>query len=298
MRTIKYLYNAATMLLLAIILAVGTPAFYYLMKQQHSQAAENQQAKNERAEEREARAKLENSVNTIKAEFAEATAERAEETQRTIQALQNQLRTISSHTDELSRGVMDGQHVVETSKESVVQVIAPKSIGSGFVCQDNRICTAYHVVDGKVDFIAVKFPDGSASPALLYKYDEKNDTAVLDLVNPVQKKILPFAYTFQVGQPVLLIGNQAIRVLGSESAHTGTINAIRHEPWGRDFLKDGRDPRTVIQYDAVTHPGDSGAPLFNSQGEVVGMVSFQLLDYADINFAIAAPVLRDIAAIP
>lgn len=137
------------------------------------------------------------------------------------------------------------------------------SLGSGFVISaDGFIVTNNHVIEG-ADEIKANFPDGSSLDAVLIGTDPKTDIALLK-VSP--EKPLPFV-TFgdsdasRVGEWVLAIGNP-FGLGGSVSA--GIISARN-----RDINAGPYDD--FIQTDAAINRGNSGGPLFNMDGQVIGV---------------------------
>ena len=139
------------------------------------------------------------------------------------------------------------------------------SLGSGFVVDPKGIIiTNNHVIE-EADEITINFADGSKLPAELIGRDPKTDLAVLKVET---KKRLPFvplgdSEKARVGDWVIAIGNP-FGLGGSLSA--GIISAIN-----RDINAGPYD--SFIQTDAAINRGNSGGPLFNMKGEVIGVNS-------------------------
>jgi serine protease Do len=138
-----------------------------------------------------------------------------------------------------------------------------QSLGSGFIIDPAGIVvTNNHVIDG-ADEITVTLQDGTALKATLVGRDERTDLAVLK-VTP--EKPLP-AVSFgdsdasRVGDWVLAIGNP----FGLGGTVTAGIVSARH----RDIQQGPYD--NFIQTDAAINRGNSGGPLFNMDGEVIGI---------------------------
>lgn len=137
------------------------------------------------------------------------------------------------------------------------------SLGSGFVISaDGYIVTNNHVID-KADTILVTFSDGREMQAKLVGRDRDSDLAVLKVTSKTPLAFVPLADSdkAEVGEWVIAIGNP-LGFGGSVSA--GIISAT-----GRD-LNSGRADN-YIQTDAAINQGNSGGPLFNLAGEVVGV---------------------------
>ncbi len=141
--------------------------------------------------------------------------------------------------------------------------------GSGIlVHSDGFIVTAAHVVEGAVA-IMVAFKDGTQTAADVVSLSRTEDLALLK-VYEVPKGIKPVVLgdsdAVKVGQPVFSIGAP----LGLEHTLTsGVISGVRH-----DSRQRGLTPGNVLQTDAALNQGNSGGPLFNDKGEVVGIASY------------------------
>ncbi|MEL6920711.1 MAG: Do family serine endopeptidase, partial [Pseudomonadota bacterium] len=139
------------------------------------------------------------------------------------------------------------------------------SLGSGFVidAEEGIIITNNHVI-ADADSVVANFNDGSALDAEIIGRDPKTDIAVLK-VNPSEKalKAVPFGNVevTRVGDWVLAIGNPF--GLGG-SVSVGIVSAF-----GRDINAGPYD--NFIQTDAAINRGNSGGPLFNMAGEVIGI---------------------------
>lgn len=138
-----------------------------------------------------------------------------------------------------------------------------QSLGSGFVIsKDGYVITNNHVIDG-ADEIKVIFADGESFPAELVGQDAKTDIAVLKIESEKDLPFVPFGDSNEsrVGDWVMAIGNP-FGLGGTVTA--GIISAIN-----RDINAGPYDD--FIQTDASINRGNSGGPLFNMAGEVVGV---------------------------
>ncbi|MGE0810347.1 MAG: DegQ family serine endoprotease [Immundisolibacter sp.] len=164
-----------------------------------------------------------------------------------------------------------------------------RSLGSGFIISsDGTVLTNAHVVKD-ADEILVKLSDQREEPAELVGLDERTDVAVLR----IKAKGLPAVKIgnsdrLEVGEWVLAIGSP----FGLEhTATSGIVSAV-----GRTLPSDAYVP--FIQTDAAVNPGNSGGPLFNTQGEVIGINS-QIYSrsggYMGLSFAIPINVAMRVA---
>jgi len=137
------------------------------------------------------------------------------------------------------------------------------SLGSGFIINpDGLILTNHHVVE-KAEKIQVRLSDKRRFEAELIGLDPKTDIALIRIKNP---ELLPFVQLgdsdrAEVGEWVVAIGNP----FGLEQTVTVGIVSAKGRAIGSGPYDD------YIQTDASINPGNSGGPLFNIQGEVIGI---------------------------
>lgn len=163
------------------------------------------------------------------------------------------------------------------------------SLGSGFIISpDGYILTNYHVVNN-ADEIIVRLNDRRELPAKVIGSDKRSDVALVK----IDAKDLPVvkigsSADLQVGEWVLAIGSP----FGFDHSATAGIVSAK----GRSLPSENYVP--FIQTDVAINPGNSGGPLFNQDGEVVGMNS-QIYSrtggYMGLSFAIPIEVAMDVA---
>lgn len=165
--------------------------------------------------------------------------------------------------------------------------------GSGFIfTKEGLVGTNNHVIAG-FDSIFIKTSDGTFYNAERIYVEEKNDIAILKIIDST-KKTFPFvklgnSNDVKVGQSIYAIGSP----LGFEYTISEGIVAALRENEKVSFT----DPDTytlvektfdkVIQITAAISPGNSGGALFSGKGEVVGITTYSYGFYGNLNFAIA-----------
>jgi S1-C subfamily serine protease len=154
-------------------------------------------------------------------------------------------------------------------------------LGSGFiVSKDGKIVTNLHVVKG-MKTATVRTANGEAFDSLLVlATDERRDLAIVKIAG-FDLPILDLGNSdgVTVGEPVVIAGSPR----GLEGTVTaGILSSVR----------DSGDGFKVLQTDAAVNPGNSGGPLVNNNGQVIGVVSFKLRSAEGLNFAVPISYVR------
>ncbi len=218
------------------------------------------------------------------------------ETATQISTLSDELERVSSA---VSQSVINVSEVYEKVKRGVVEVIDGKGkvLGSGFVFgAEGHIVTNYHVVEGAT-MVNVVLYDGTTSGVSIIGSCKYSDIAVLKLREEASVEPLELADSnaVAVGEPVIVIGSPF------GLTRTVALGVISQEArfLGASFIeKEGyRLVSNLIQHSAATNPGNSGGPLLNSEGEVIGLVHGRLLSIftEEYNYAISSNKVERVA---
>ena len=179
----------------------------------------------------------------------------------------------------------------EIAKRTIPAVVVIKSqtskgqgTASGFLVDSSgTIVTNFHVIDGATA-LAVKLVGGDVYDQVRVRaFDQRKDLAVIQIpAFGLPTVPLGNSDSLAVGEPVVLVGNP----MGLEaSVSSGLVSGIRDAGGFR-----------VIQTDAAANPGNSGGPLVNAQGQVVGVLSFKMRGAESLNFVIPVNYARGLIA--
>jgi serine protease Do len=171
---------------------------------------------------------------------------------------------------------------------SVPREFESRSLGSGFIIStDGYILTNAHVVDS-ADEITVRLTDKHEFKAKVIGADKRTDVALIK----IEATGLP---AVRMGNPNALKVGEWVIAIGSPFGFDNSVTAGIVSAKGRSLPQENFVP--FIQTDAAINPGNSGGPLFNMQGEVVGINS-QIYSrsggFMGISFAIPIDVAMDI----
>lgn len=205
-----------------------------------------------------------------------------------IQDLQNQLEIVDAIGNS---GVTPWPTIYNQLKDSVVLIQTDLGLGSGFVYdKQGHIVTNHHVIED-AETIQVTFLDGNITSATVVGMDIYSDLAVIKVdpkaatLNPV---VLGSSSDLAVGEPVAAMGNP----FGlSDTLTVGIVSSLQRtlDATGGYVIID------IIQIDAAVNPGNSGGPLVNIKGQVVGLnsaIQSETGTFTGIGFAIPSDTVK------
>ena len=176
------------------------------------------------------------------------------------------------------------------SRGGPMREIPARGEGSGFIVSgDGYILTNAHVVQG-ADEVTVKLTDKRKFTAKVIGYDTRTDIAVIK----INAGNLP---TVSIGDPDKLRVGEAVVAIGSPFGFENSVTSGIVSAKGRSLPSENYVP--FIQTDVAVNPGNSGGPLFNQHGEVVG-VNSQIYSrsggYQGLSFAIPINLAMNVAS--
>ncbi|MCP4132189.1 MAG: serine protease [bacterium] len=186
---------------------------------------------------------------------------------------------------EKTHEIISTEEGVQTFAPSVVVVRSPGGMGSGFfINKDGYVITNFHVIKGEKHLTITRFKKfGKELKRIVHKkirivaLDPFHDLAVLQIEEKIsdglQPVVLSPADDVEMGEKIFVIGNP----LGLE--RTVTEGVISHT--SRIFAG-----KIFLQVDASVNPGNSGGPLFNSRGQIIGVINMGVRNMQGLNFAI------------
>jgi len=174
--------------------------------------------------------------------------------------------------------------------------------GSGFIYSaDGYIITNHHVIEDASKITVVLF-DGNEYEATLVGSDDLSDIAVLKITPDENTKLIPMEIgnsdDLVVGEPVVAIGCPAgVEFIGTVT--DGIISAINRNVELTDSYGTVEKTMTLIQTNATINHGNSGGPLINAKGQVIGINTLKLSsNYEGIGFSIpmngASPIISQL----
>jgi S1-C subfamily serine protease len=186
--------------------------------------------------------------------------------------------------------------VVEAATASTVRVnstgCSRRYVGSGWTVADGLVATNAHVVAG-ADEISVRRPDGQVRDARVVRFDADRDLAVLEVAD--------------LGQSPLPLGSVVAGGDGASIGYPGGQELPRVAPVsvreqrttnGRDIYRERPATREVVFLAAELRQGDSGSPVIDANGDVVGIVFAISPDRSTTAYALAPEELEDVLAGP
>ena len=220
--------------------------------------------------------KLNNKISELEADTQNKLNELTKNLLQTNKVLDIKLISLNEKMDLLKASAgEDFSGIVENAIKSVVTIRTDISQGTGFILtNDGYIITNAHVLVG-AKYIQVITYEQKIINANMVGYDGNLDLVLLKIDGNYDSISLGDSNDVQVGEKVIAIGNP----LGLQfSVSEGIVSAVQRE--GPNGLE------AYIQTDAALNPGNSGGPLINKQGKVIGINNFKIGGGENLGFAL------------
>ena len=176
----------------------------------------------------------------------------------------------------------DFSAIVEDATKSVVTLKTEVGAGTGFIIsEDGLIVTNAHVLTGGNTLTILDYKQEKL-PGQFIGYDLDMDVVVIKVLGTYNYLELADSDEVQIGEAVIAIGNP----LGLQfSVSEGIVSGVNRDGISNEGI--------YIQTDAALNPGNSGGPLINKQGKVIGINNFKISGTDNIGFALESNALRE-----
>jgi S1-C subfamily serine protease len=206
------------------------------------------------------------------------------DTKNNLKTINSQLGSLDSELVKLKASASsDFSEVIGSAVKSVVTIKTNLGQGSGFIIADGGyVVTNEHVIDGATAATIITY-DGQTHSVSLIGKDVNMDIALLKITETGYSPLtLANSNDVQVGEKVIAIGNP----LGLQfSVSEGIVSAVHRS--GDNELN------VYIQTDASLNPGNSGGPLINKEGEVIGINNFKVSGSESLGFALESNYIKE-----
>ena len=174
---------------------------------------------------------------------------------------------------------------VETLVKNRFLEVSNQGLGSGFIIRpDGYIVTSQHVVSG-ASSVQVHLNNGDTYSAIVIGEDEVTDLAVLKIdENQLPTAVFADSDQLNVGDWVLAIGN-ALAIKGGPTVTFGIVSGL-----GRTISTEFGEFYNLVQTDAAVNEGNSGGPLVNLEGDVIGINQAILRQAQGVGFAVSSSI--------
>jgi S1-C subfamily serine protease len=209
-----------------------------------------------------------------------------------VGTLDNQIGSLDKELTNLKASTSaDFSNVIEDVIKSVVTIKTNLAQGSGFIIADGGyIVTNAHVMEGATAAVVTTY-DGKNHQVMKMGQDiemdiillkiEDTDVALLKISGKYQKLTLANSDKVSIGEKVIAIGNP----LGLQfSVSEGIVSAVHRQ--GENGIE------AYLQTDASLNSGNSGGPLINKRGKVVGINNFKIMDGESLGFALESDYIK------
>jgi S1-C subfamily serine protease len=190
-----------------------------------------------------------------------------------------------------------GIEIFNKSASGVVVVMGKNKTGSGVVItQSGHVLTNWHVIDEEKEITIAVYGENSFEKLFfkvkVLKFDKEKDLALLKIINPPRG-----LHHIQISQILPLVGSEVHAIGHPKGGMDWTYTMGYISQFRKDFQRVDKENQEhtydVYQIQTPLHPGNSGGPLLNKYGNLVGINTFGSSEKGSLNFAVtAAEVIR------
>jgi len=257
----KWLIGSFTSLILIFMVTISIFAYMLFIRQEINYNSLNEKIT-------DSKNSLQSQINLISEDLID--------TQTLLEESQQELSSLKASIGE------DFSGIYYDAVDSVVIVSTNTGQGTGFIIdRDGYIVTNYHIMEGATAAGIYTFSDGPYDVQLI-GVDSIMDVALLKIEENFQKLSLGNSDNVNIGEKVIAIGNP----YGLQfSATVGSVSQIhRKGPNGLEIY---------LQIDAAVNPGNSGGPVIDKNGKVIGMVNFKVRGAEGLGFALESNIIKE-----
>lgn len=159
----------------------------------------------------------------------------------------------------------------------------PQSLGSGFLVSPNIVATNYHVIENSYSgYVKLVNQDTLYEIEGVVGYDVQKDLALIKISNNIGKEVSYKSSSVDIGQKIFAIGNP----LGLEGTISdGIVSGLRNV-----------DGVNLLQISAPISPGNSGGPVVDENGDVIGVATYTYAEGQNLNFAVPVKYVIELLA--
>ncbi len=219
---------------------------------------------------------LNSSIGNLKSNFLSITTDLNSFIAKIEQQSNIRLGELSKEIKDVSETTGDFSKIAQQSIKSVVTVSTDLGYGSGVIVSSNGlIVTNHHVVNGAKE-IEVIMPNRTTYPALVLVSNVADDLAILQVSAPTPLFL-------ELGDSDIIAPGQRVIALGNPAGLTATVTEGIISAVNRNIQGLGNG---FIQIDVAVNPGNSGGPLVNEKGEIIGITTAKVKGAEGLGFAI------------
>jgi S1-C subfamily serine protease len=218
-------------------------------------------------------------------EFYRLVSENTQEFYATSDSIENANKTLYPISKVKTPVFSKKSEMIQFADKACISIITDGGFGSGVIIDPSGLAlSAYHVVDG-VNRIQVKFSEGLVLDAKIIAFDAKKDVVLLQISGAGFRALPISTEDASIGLDVITIGTPHSIDLG-QSVSRGMLSGKRQN-----------ESEVVLQADISVSPGNSGGPLLNEEGEIIGIVQSKIVKSGVEGIGFALPITTALEAL-